>query len=337
MARRFPIVTLKSLCTPGPMLHHFTSDRCAAAGTHSLLVDRRCMLASSLAGLCGMLSSARSAEPTSQQRARRIEGMLIGSLIGDAAGGPVEFRDPDELRNVLPAARTWPSDARLTAARIREVGEQFRLLSYAELRPSPAPYAHWTAAARPGTITDDSRHKIPILDALRAAKAKDHFPITQRDVAAAYVEFDKRMQSREPYRELSKDGLAEYVRAARWVLGDRDPDRAAPVERLWSGVATNAGQMALLPLAGALAGDAAAAYRAAYQLGFMDNGPAKDINSALVAGLAYAVGQNDEQSNWADLIATMKTVDPYGYSEIPFVQRPNILLAEKSFRLSDPS
>ena len=254
----------------------------------------------------------------------RIEGMLIGSLIGDAVGGPVEFGNPDELTEWLPAARRWPSDEQLTAKRIAEVANSFSLLPYAELRPEPAPYAHWTRNADPGTVTDDTRHKIPLLDAFRKAFSTGSLPISRRDLAAAYVNFPKseRIRSRPHYHELCDEGMKQYLLAARWVLGERDPKLAAPAERLWGGVATNAGQMALLPLAGALAAEPNAAYRAAFALGFMDNGSAKDINSAIVAGLAAAIGGGKQEDSWAHVERTMKTVDPFGYSQIPFVGRP---------------
>ncbi len=265
--------------------------------------------------------------PTTVDRARvgqKIEGMLIGSLIGDAAGGPVEFRNPKELTEWLPSVSQWVDNQQLTPRRIANIANSFSLLPYTELRPNPAPYAHWTRNAAPGTITDDSRHKIPLIDALRSALANKSLPISRKNLAKAYVDFPEteRIRSRAHYGKLCDEGLKEYLLAARWVLGERRSELAAPPERLWGGVATNAGQMALLPLAGALAGEPTAAYRAAFALGFMDNGDAKDINSAIVAGLAAAIGNHDQANPWSAIEDTMKTVDPFGYGQIPFVARP---------------
>ena len=269
-------------------------------------------------------ASARMIRPDGDCLRDRIAGMLVGSMIGDAAGGPVEFRDPAELAEWLPAARGWPADDRLTPKRIAQLERSFRLLPYAELRPEPAPYAQWTANAEPGTVTDDTRHKIPLFDALGNARAADGFPISQRDLARAYADFPKspRIRKRTHYHALCAEGFHEYILAARWVLGERDPRRASPPARLWGGVATNAGQMALLPLAGARAGDPDAAYRAAFSLGFMDNGPAKDINAALVAGLAAALAGRSDPDAWPAIEQAMTSVDPFGYGRMPYVERP---------------
>lgn len=299
-------------------------------------ISRRTLLASSVGGVLGLASCVGAATQVKDDLHRRTKGMLLGSLIGDAAGGPVEFRNPAELRNVLPGARFWSDDARLTDDRLREIAGDFRLLSYAELRPQPEPYAHWTKDAEPGTITDDSRHKIPLLDALRKARDAHRLPISPSDLANEYVGFESsaRILARPHYQSLCREGFEEYVRAARWVLGERDLGRAAPVQRLWAGVATNAGQMALLPLGAARARNPDAAYRAAYQLGFMDNGPAKDINASVVAGLAHVIGHGERNPEWEKVIAKMKQVDPFGYGEIPFVQRPTSRWLDKASALA---
>ena len=107
----------------------------------------------------------------------RIEAMLLGSLIGDAAGGPVEFRDPEEMISVLPATRNWADDKILDSEAIAELADSFPMLSYEKLRPDPAPYGQWTANAPAGTITDDSRMKIILFNTLWYARRKKSFPI----------------------------------------------------------------------------------------------------------------------------------------------------------------
>ena len=63
-----------------------------------------------------------------------------------------------------------------------------------------------------------------------------------------------------------------------------------------------------------------------YQLGFIDNGTAKDLNAALVAGLAQALSTEIEHGDihaaWQQILQTMKRVDPYRYHQVPWVQRP---------------
>jgi ADP-ribosylglycohydrolase len=261
-------------------------------------------------------------------RSQRIEGMLIGTLLGDAAGGPVEFMEPHQVQHVLPATRSWPEDRKLTQADIKKLADSFPLLSYKAFRPDPEPYAHWTANAPAGTITDDSRQKMILINTLRHTQQRDAFPVTCRDFARQYVEFinTPAVQTHGHYAKLCRENLSEYVKSAHWILGERNPEFALPPERMWAGVPTCAGQMALLPLATLYPDQPELAYRAAYQLGFIDNGTAKDLNAALVAGLAQALSLQADPSNahmaWQTILQTMKDVDPYRYIDIPWVKRP---------------
>ena len=102
---------------------------------------------------------------------RRIEGMLIGTLIGDAAGGPVEFKSPAEVKGLLSDTRDWPDDRMLDAREISRLARSLPLLSYEKLRPRPEPYAQWTEHAAAGTITDDSRQKLILINTLRYARS----------------------------------------------------------------------------------------------------------------------------------------------------------------------
>lgn len=51
---------------------------------------------------------------------------------------------------------------------------------------------------------------------------------------------------------------------------------------------------------------------------YFDIGIAKDINSALVAGLARAL---QPDGNWQNFEKAMRTVDPYRYNSVPYVDR----------------
>jgi ADP-ribosylglycohydrolase len=260
----------------------------------------------------------------------RIEGMLLGSLIGDAAGGPVEFCNPEEIVSYMPATRNWADDRKLDSAAITKLADSFQLLSYEKLRPEAAPYGQWTVKAPPGTITDDSRLKIILFNTLRQARDNKAFPISNRDLAQQFLAFEKTatIQHRPSYQKLCETSLRELIKASRWVLGERKLSSALPPERLWGGVATNVGQMVLLPLSALYPGQPLDAYLATYNLGFFDNGPAKDINSAVVAGLAAAlttpVDDSNQMSAWNHVVETMKNTDPYQYSKIPWVGKPTV-------------
>jgi hypothetical protein len=119
--------------------------------------------------------------------------------------------------------------------------------------------------------------------------------------------------------------LYEIRLAARWVLGERDPKLALPTERLWSGLPTCCGQMAFLPLAAVFPGDPVNAYLATYALAFIDNGWGRDLNSAIVAGLATAIAlvpdESQPQVSWQKIFDSMRSTDPYAYRQVPWTQR----------------
>ncbi len=290
-------------------------------------IQRRLFLIKSTAAVSSLLLVPRTTGADREEPNARLRGMLLGSLIGDAAGGPVEFAAPERVRDWMPATRDWDDRRQLTNDEIEQLASSFQLLSYETLRPEPRPYAHWTRAAAAGTVTDDSRHKFMLMAALREARENGKFPIGPVQLAQQYLRYcESAPVRRHPaYASLCEEWLREYNQAARWIAGDRGRADAAPTERLWGGVPTNAGQMVLLPLAGAFYGDPESAYRAAFQLGFMDNGTAKDLNSAIVAGLAAALAiptGDSTQERWKAVRRAMSHVDPYRYAQIPWVERP---------------
>ena len=119
--------------------------------------------------------TSRAAEPArASVNSDRIRGLLLGGLIGDALGGPVEFSSAGPDKTGLVGARDWDDDRKVTPKDLDELAETVPLLGYEELRPDTAPYGPWRANAVAGTLTDDSRHKIVLLNALAAAhKAKN--------------------------------------------------------------------------------------------------------------------------------------------------------------------
>lgn len=243
----------------------------------------------------------RIADPPLSREAR-IEGLLIGALIGDAAGGPVEFQ---------PAQRgLWTAtDSVLNAEGRAALAAAFRLRPYTT---DAAPYAQWESQAAPGTVTDDSRFKVLFFEAL--ARAEGMLP---DQATFAQVLLDAHGDTTGPHAALRQAWLDEFAYAARWVLGERGPD-ARPPERAWGGIPTMAGQMPFLPIAALHPGDPEAAYRAVWTLNFLDNGIARDLNAALVAGLAAAL---DDGATWASIEAAMRATDPYGFGEVPWVPR----------------
>lgn len=231
----------------------------------------------------------------------RVEGLFVGSLIGDAAGGPLEFEPPE--RSMWTA-----TDVVLTAEAVADLAARFALRAYAR---APHPYAHWSSNAPAGSITDDSRFKIIFFDHLEASGGID-----REGFAAALLRHYA--DSTGKHGAMRRAWLEEFAYAARWVLGERDPRRALPPERAWGGIPTMAGQMPFLPVAALHPGDPAAAYRQFWAVDFLDNGIGRDLNAALVAGLAAAL---EPGADWRSVENAMRATDPYGFGDIEWVPR----------------
>ena len=238
------------------------------------------------------------------------KGLVWGSLYGDAFGGPYEFQAVDNHYLIK-------KDKKLTAAQWKELADSVKLVDY---KIKKSPYGPWTDMAPKGTITDDSRHKIIFWKSLNN-KAPN-----SKSIAKSYMQHFK-MNSQY------KEWLSQYYRAACFEFNNDHKD-ALPVQRLWAGMPTQAGQM-IYPLNALFyVGNPNKAYRQTYKINKFDNGEAQDFTSALVAGLAYALGQ---KSDWPKTAKVIENTDPLEYSKIPFVQRKlsvSIKLANKLVRLA---
>ena len=254
-------------------------------------------------------------------------GLLVGGLVGDALGGPIEFSEKSAQEQGLVGARDWERGRKITADDLAVLASNVPLHSYEFLRPETSPYGPWRANAIAGTLTDDSRHKIVLMHAIARANGKGRV-ITATDIAHALLEFKPVTTAKDPAAMLALDeeGFREYRYAARWLLGERDLKIARPVERLWGGIANCSGQMMLPPLAVAFAGEPVAAYKQAYEIDFIDAPLARDITAAMVAGLAAALDPKlddaDPRTRWKALLNAMRHTDPFGYAEVPFAGRP---------------
>lgn len=235
----------------------------------------------------------------------RIEGLLIGSAIGDAAGGPVEFQPADRRTRI-------DRGAPLDSTSIRLLADTFILQEY-DLVNRAAPYGPWRDEAPEGTVTDDTRFKVLFMRSLRSSA-----PAGPTAEAFARELLDWHSEREGVYGDLPRQWLDEFARSARWVLGERDPDRAAPPDRQWGGIPTMAGQMPFLPMAALHPGEPTAAYLAAWDVDFIDTGWGRDMTAALVAGLSRAL---EPGATWHTIEVAMRTTDPYGFGRVPWVER----------------
>ena len=257
----------------------------------------------------------------------RIRGLLLGSALGDALGGPIEFQDPAAIQRLTNPPCRWTDAMVLDEPERKATAARLCLRRYQDLRPFPESYGQWNTNAAPGTVTDDTRHKLILLHALHRAQSTKTWPLDRNAYAQSHLDWPLQpvITNSPAYLDLARDWLEEWQFAARWILGRREPQWAKPPERMWQGLPTCSGQMSLLPLAAIYAGDPDRAYRAAYHLGFFDNGFGKDLNAALVAGLATAlavpVDPNIPAVAWKTVLDSMRQTDPYAYTKIRWSER----------------
>lgn len=252
----------------------------------------------------------------------RIAGLLYGSAIGDALGGPIEFQAREDVNQLEHPPKHWQNGERFDR---KAAIERLRLLPYAPLRPTSNSYGQWGENAPAGTITDDTRHKLVLLEALHQSQGD----LTREGLAEAYMKWPRKPLPGKR-KALIADWLEEWRYASAWVLGERDPKIARPPERLWQGLPTCCGQMTSLPLAALYPGKPEEAYRACYELSYFDNSWGKDLNAALVAGLANALAGK----SWEEIFRSMRETDPYHYSDIRYTQRQVDRWLDLSFKLA---
>jgi ADP-ribosylglycohydrolase len=245
----------------------------------------------------------------------RIYGLLAGSALGDAAGGPVEF--------VYPQERTFWSttDKALTEEGIEELASLFRLRPFP---PEAEPYAQFEPYAPPGSVTDDTRWKMILFNCLEEYGQLD--PVS---FAETYWKFREGIP--EKYDSICRIWQEEYGYVMNHYL-DREP--SYPPDRVWGGIPTMAGQMPYLPLAALHAGEPQDAYLATWDANILDVAYAKDITAAIVAGLSRAL---EGDGNWKAVISAMKETDPYHFGGVPWVPRKTNFWMEKAHELVDRS
>jgi ADP-ribosylglycohydrolase len=258
----------------------------------------------------------------------KIKGLITGTIIGDALGGPIEFQGHTEIQASPNPPKLWTdttdviNDAALKAAR-----ERMYFREYKYLLPYVQPYGCWTANAEPGTVTDDSRHKMVLMHMLRTALQKKQWPLTEKNSAQAYLDWAKSstIKKHAGYDTLCPQWLDESYKAINWLMGNREIGNAYPVERIWNALPTCYGQMALTPMAALYPGEPEKAYLAAYNLAWFDIGFAKDMVAASVAGISVGLtldpAKNSNEELWEKVFEAMKKTDPYNYSKVPWCER----------------
>ncbi len=168
-------------------------------------------------------------------------------------------------------------------AELKAAADRIYFREYKYILPFPQSYGTGKLNAPPGSVTDDSRNKIVLMYMLRKALKKNQWPLTEKNMAKAFLDWRKyeRNKNTPGYDSLCKDWMGEMDKTINWVLGSREVGKAYPPERMWNAYPTCYGQMTLPPIAAIYPGQPEKAYLAAYNLAYFDNGFAKDMNGSI--------------------------------------------------------
>ncbi len=241
----------------------------------------------------GVLDFRTKPLPQDHGLKEKIRGMVYGTLIGDAAGGPPEFKWPPQRSSISQKATP------ISQQDIKELASGFELKPYQQ---SVGLYNIWERDAPPGTVTDDSRWKLITVNAI----ASDPYPTKEDLVREIYAFRD----SLPPHYKGLNDKWLEQT--------DLSLSGRLPESRIWAGVPTLMGQMALSPVAALEPYRLSEAYVLAWNINPFDHGQSLDINTAVIVGLARAL---QKDSNWPAIKTAMELTDPYQFSKVPWTKR----------------
>ena len=277
---------------------------------------------------CKNSEQNKTAFSTNEFIKSKTKGLILGTLIGDALGGPIEFQGHPEIQASPYPPKLWTdTNEVINEAALKAARDRIYFREYKYLRPVPEPYGHWGTNAAPGTVTDDSRHKIILMYFLSNALKKNHWPVSDKNLAQGYLDWSvsKTIKTHSGYDTLCAQWLAESFKAINWLMGNREIGKAYPLERLWNALPTCYGQMSLTPIAALYPGEPEKAYLTAYHLAWFENGFAKDMISALVAGLSVGLTLDPtlmtNEQLWNKVFDAMKKTDPYSYAKVPWSER----------------
>jgi ADP-ribosylglycohydrolase len=274
---------------------------------------------------CSVLAQPSTETPFIRNK---IKGLIVGTITGDALGGPIEFQGHPEIQASPNPPKLWIDTTDLiNEAALKAAADRMYFREYKYILPQVQSYGSWTENAPPGTVTDDTRHKIVLMYMLRKALQKNQWPLAEKNSAQAYLDWSKSktIKTHPGYDTLCPQWLDESYKAINWLMGSREIGKAYPLERLWNGLPTCYGQMALTPMAALYPGEPEKAYLAAYNTAWFDNGFAKDMIAASVAGISVALTLDPTKMTheqlWNKVFEAMKNTDPYNYSKVPWCER----------------
>ncbi len=149
---------------------------------------------------------------------------MLGTFIGDALGGPIEFQGHAEIQASPNPPKLWIDTNRLmNDDGIKAAKDRMYLREYKYLLPFVQPYGCWTENAPPGAVTDDSRHKMILIKMLRTGLQKNQWPLTAKHSAQSYLDWSKSktIKTHPGYDTLCPQWLGESYKSINWIMGSR--------------------------------------------------------------------------------------------------------------------
>ncbi|MEO1049750.1 MAG: ADP-ribosylglycohydrolase family protein [Bacteroidota bacterium] len=249
-------------------------------------------------GLFSTISEAQSVNSYEQ----KVRGMLMGSFIGDAAGGPYEF--------VWPLSRnSWSTNSeKLTKVMLPQIASAFKMTPY---REPLEPYGAWIDDAPKGSVTDDTRLKLIFINSLGRKKE-----ISTKRFAQHLIDYPSTVKPE--YRLLAQQWLEQFIPSALYVTGKKKDPRAKPPQTIWAGVPTNLGQMTFLPIAAIHPNQPELSYKESWEVDYFDFGYGRDMHASIIAGLSHAF---NDTATWAGIKHVMQETDPFDMNSIPWAKR----------------
>jgi ADP-ribosylglycohydrolase len=251
-----------------------------------------------------LLPTTTAWSATPEQIYSRVLGCLVGSAIGDAFGGVVEFADAARVKRL--AGKDWVDQ-------FLPYGKDHR----------PHPWGVWEAAPPRGTSTDDTRMNQVLVECV----IRNQGYVSPQFLAIEYIE---RYRDREKFyprhAALAEEHLSWFLERACTQLG---------LQELPSGKAITPekepslmGLISLAPVGLLYCGQPERAYRKAFDLDFLDVGHARDATAMLAAMISAALQGN---STAREMVEAGLRTDPFAYGE----NRPVAKSLRKFLQIAD--
>ncbi len=230
----------------------------------------------------------------------RVLGCMVGSAIGDAFGGVVEFRSAQDVERI--AGKPWVDE----------------FLPYAADHGTH-PVGVWEPAPPRGTGTDDTRYNQLFVECV----IRNGGLINSQFLAIEYIQRYREPEDFYPekYRDLARRQYWwMYERSCAHLGMEKSPFGWPPwvADAMGNAYPKLMGLISLAPAGLLYRNEPEEAYKKVFELDFLDIGYARDATAMLGAMVSAALGGN---VSGRDLIRIGLDTDPFGFERGRFMVR----------------